>query len=551
MSDPTIPPLALVNDHSSMGIDNDDTYGVHIQIETTNDWIYTPEGRSPDYDAQILISIVVGTDANALCSSDAAADISFTLAEGESISDGNYDAQTNTYSWTATVTPQPNGVVISETKPLVFDMIAIKPNNVSGEAAISLLPRLKARPGKNKTDIEGTLMSYMVEKSTPPVVIDDVVWSLANLPGPGSLKWTATGTVQYCTIQANGEDIGVARYYSKDSQYEASNLILQSGLQTVTITACDQNGNTATNNTRITLRDLNPYFRLQVANGLPISLIASDQSSRIYGIFRTDQSPAEIWQNDQSGTQDNWVKTGLILKSGYETSPCVYYDSQFYLVGGSSFDFNSFQNSFWFYEQDNWKPIASPPSWNEPRIGQAVTIFRQAIWVAGGYGASGKVYDDVYSYNQGKWTPQPTLPLSLCNASFAVVGEKLYLFGGYSDMPGGTTTSSLYCLGESWVDQQKSTPAGTADYWSLGSLGGGLLLLASFNGTAFTGEINNDLPAWSSTTTRLSDLTAKFFLETRPPYGFSTLTYHNYLFLILTGTDKDSVFAYYDPSTAS
>src|ERR1051325_312713 len=551
MSDPTIPLLSLKNDHSAMGIKNDDTYGLHLEIATTDDWIYTPAGRFPDYDCQILISIRIGSDPDDLCASSPVADnILFTQYDRESIPSGSCDA--DVYSWDVTIAPENDGTIISKANALVIQMSKIKPNDAEGEATISFLPRLKARPSMGKTDINGTVMSYKVEKTTPPMVIKDVRWSLMDKSGPGTLTWTVTGDAQRCTIEANGEQIKLDHYERNDTTYKAD-MILQSGPQIVTITAWDPNDNTASNTTTMPFESFNPYFNLRISNGRPLSLVQSDQTAQLYAVFASDGSGAELWQNDQSGTQNNWKKKWAVLK-GYETSPCVYYKSNFYLLGGSSFDFECFQNKFWKSSDGNWNTIAEPGGWKEPRIGQAVVLFNQSIWIAGGYGSSGKVYDDVYSYNQDQdqWTPRPTLPLPLCNAALAVVNGSLYLFGGFRDMPGSSASTKLYCLsGEYWVDQNKTPPppATVADYWALGSLGDDLLLLGSFNGTSFTGKLKRDLLYWQSTTARLSDL-LNFVSDDQSPFGFSTFAYQKRLFLIMTAAEGRSVFGYYDPSTA-
>jgi hypothetical protein len=550
MSDPTIPLLGLKTDHSVMGIKNNDTYGLHFEIEAAEDWLYTPSGRFPDYEPQIVISIRIGLDSKALCASTSAADnIFFTQLDRESTSSGTSDAQS--YNWHVTIQALVGDVIISKESSLVIQMNKIEPNDVEGEATICLLPRLKSLTGK--ADINGTVMSYKVQKTTPPIVISDVRWSLLDNPGLGTLTWTVTGDAKHCTIQANEEDIGKAEYCGEHTQYKADELILQAGPQIVTITAWDQDDNTATYTTTINLKSFNPYFNLQVKNGRSLSLVQNDQTTQLYAVFSPDGSSAELWENDQSGTQDNWKDTCAKLISGYETSPCVYYNSQFYLLGGSSFDFKDFQNNFWKYQDGKWQAIAQPSGWNEPRIGQAVVLFNQSIWIAGGYGASGKVYDDVYSFNQDKdeWIVQPTLPLPLCNTSLAVADGRLYLFGGFSDMPGGNASTKLYCLsGEHWVDQNKNPPGALADYWALGSFGAELFLLGSFDGKAFTGKLQRDLPNWQSTTSSLSEL-LNFASRDRSPFGFSTFAYRKRLFLIMTATEGQSVFGYYDPGTPS
>ena len=244
MSDPSIPALALVNDHSAVGIDNQDTYGLQFAIRASEDWVYVPDGASQEYDAQIVIAIRVGDDddeEDALCASQSTARrITFSRDSA-----GSWDSQSRTYSWVVTIAADAPDPIISKTAPLVIDMSNIRPNDKAGVATITLRPRLKAQPGTGKTDIVGTPMSYKVEKTTPPIVIDNVQWSRDGKPGRGSLTWRATGEIRSCTVQVNGETVGTYPQ-SASSNYEANDLVLEVGSRFVTITATDQNNNTAT-----------------------------------------------------------------------------------------------------------------------------------------------------------------------------------------------------------------------------------------------------------------------------------------------------------------
>jgi hypothetical protein len=548
MPEPVIPGLELAHDNSAMGTNSPDTYGLHLEIDAPDPWVYVPAGRFPDYTPQIVVSALADNTAAALCaSSTAAGQINVTLPARAKLTAASFDTGSKTYSWTISVTSDdPATVVIGPQTPLAFDLTNIKPSNTPGAAKISLTPLMKANPGSGKTDIAGTPLVYTVDKSEPPLVIEEVKWSLGTRAGQGVLSWTVTGEVRDCVIRANGEQIG--RPSANGIEYSAS-LILQSGPQALAITAADANGNTATYSENKDFSDFNPYFRLQVSNGRPVSLVASDQTQVLYGVFRQPDG-ARIWQNDLSGTQDNWQATGISLPAGTETSPCVFYGGNFYLAGGSAFDPGSFGSAFQVYAGNIWQAIQGPDAWTEPRIGQAVALFDGAIWVAGGYGASGAVYGDVFSYTRdahgaGRWTAKPSLPQPRCNASLASVGEQLYLYGGYTDMPGGNSISDLHLLtGTGWADQQKTPPAGAPDYWCLGSAADALLLLASFAGRAFTLRLTS-APNWQGSDSNLSN--AAISPNTQPPYGFTTAAFKGWLFFVMADTAEHWAFAYYEP----
>jgi hypothetical protein len=548
MSEPVIPSLELAHDNSAMGTNSPDTYGLHLEVDAPEAWVYVPAGRFPDYTPQIVVSALADNTAAALCASwTAAGQINVKLPARASLSAAGFDTASKTYSWTISITSDdPATVVIGPQTPLAFDLTNITPDNIPGPAKITLAPRMKANQGSGKTDIEGAPLFYTVDKSEPPLVIEDVKWSLSTRAGQGVLSWTVTGDVRDCVLRANGEEIGHPS--GNGIEYSAS-LILQSGPQALAITAADANGNTATYSENKDFSDFNPYFRLQVSNGRPLSLVSSDQTTVIYGVFQ-QQEGAHIWKNDLSGTQDNWQATGIALPAGTATSPCVFYGGNFYLTGGSAFDPGSFGSAFWVYADNTWQAIKGPDAWSEPRIGQAVALFDGAIWVAGGYGASGAVYDDVFSYTRdgnggGQWTAKHPLPEPRCNASLASVGEGLYLYGGYTDMPGGNAKSDLYLLtGTGWADQQKIPPTGAPDYWCLGSLKDALLLLANFSGRAFTLRMTS-APNWQGDDSNLSNVAIS--PNTQPPYGFTIALFKDRLFLVMGDTAGHSAFAYYEP----
>jgi hypothetical protein len=552
MSEPVIPSLVLAPDNSAMSTNSRDTYGLHLEVDAPEAWVYVPAGRFPDYTPQIVVSALADNTAAALCaSSTAAGQINVKLPARASLSAAGFDTASKTYSWTISITSDdPATVVIGPQTPLAFDLTNIRPNNIPGIAKITLTPRMKANQA-GKTDIGGPPLVYTVEKSVPPLVIEDVKWSLGTRAGKGLLSWTVTGDVLDCVVRANDEQIG---YPIADGTEYSASLILQSGPQALTITAADANGNTATYSENKDFSDFNPYFRLQVSNGRPLSLVSSDQTAILYGVFQKQEEDPFIWQNDLSGTQDNWQATGIALPGGAATSPCVFYGGSFYLAGGSAFDPGSFGSAFWVYADNKWQPIQGPDAWSEPRIGQAVALFDEAIWVAGGYGASGAVYDDVFCYTRdasggGRWTAKLSLPEPRCNASLASVGERLYLYGGYTDMPGGTAKSDLCLFTDTgWADQHKTPPAKKKpDYWCLGSLNDALLLLASFGGRAFTLRMTSK-PNWQGDDSNLSNVAIT--PDAQPPYGFTTVLFKHRLFLVMGDTTGNSAFAYYEPPSS-
>lgn len=553
MAAPTIPKLTLANDDSAMGTHTQDTYGLQFKINAAAAWTYTPAGRFPEYTAQIVITIKVGAGDADLCPSQSQADtITFTTPQNVSMSPASYDSTTQTVSWAATITEDANHVILDPKTPLIIQMGEIEPNDAVGKTSIVLTPKMIAKPGSGNSDVSGTDMVYTVEKTQPPMIIDNVDWSLQTKPGAGKLTWKATGAIEHCTLGVDGEPIGKSSYTSTSTQYSAD-ITLESSTQSVTITAVDANHNTATLRHGFHFSNYDPYFSLKTSNGRPISVIESDQTAFLNAVFEDDtpgKTGGRVWRNGHSGTQDNWTDTGIVLPSGMTSSPVVYYSGSYYLMGGSRFDLGDFSADFLIYADNRWQTLAAPAGWTEPRMGQAVALFDQQIWVAGGFGASGTVYSDVYSFKTdnnggGTWTKQAALPSGLCCASMVVVNGSLYLFGGYSDAPNGTATNSLYLRSSSgWTNQQKAPPTGAPDYWTLGSVKDALYLLGSFGGTAFTGTMTN-APHWQGGDANLSNVVIQ--PPSQPPYGMNTVQFGAQLFFAMADTSGKSVLAFYAP----
>ena len=126
------------------------------------------------------------------------------------------------------------------------------------------------------------------------------------------------------------------------------------------------------------------------------------------------------------------------------------------------------------------------------------------------------------------------------------MGERLYLYGGYTDMPGGNAKSDLYLLtGTGWADQQKVPPAGARRTTGARlSPKDALLLLANFSGRAFTLRMTS-APNWQGDDSNLSNVAIS--PNTQPPYGFTIVGFEDRLFLVMGDTAEHSAFAYYEP----
>lgn len=152
-------------------------------------------------------------------------------------------------------------------------------------------------------------------------------------------------------------------------------------------------------------------------------------------LFRT-RHPLEPWSPVDSTVSD---REGLCVPEGFATSPGVYFHGRIWLIGGSAVDPDFVSNCIWSID-----PNAEDPKWTQeptpewpPRMGHAVSVFENTIWVMGGRRDPGIAENDVWTFDVDgqSWTrrntPVPWGPRCL----FSVVphDQDLWLFGGVDE----------------------------------------------------------------------------------------------------------------------
>jgi N-acetylneuraminic acid mutarotase len=114
----------------------------------------------------------------------------------------------------------------------------------------------------------------------------------------------------------------------------------------------------------------------------------------------------------------------------------VVHQNQIYVVGGCSSDvYQQFHNavaSLEVYDPalDSWAVLPSMPT---PRVGPAAAVVGNKIYVIGGFTRStwsANPVMEVYEINSGQWSTAPSKPTPCSWARAAVWHDKIYVFGG-------------------------------------------------------------------------------------------------------------------------
>jgi Kelch motif len=180
--------------------------------------------------------------------------------------------------------------------------------------------------------------------------------------------------------------------------------------------------------------------------GFPLDVIQLFNANDVllYAVFRYTYREQEIaflastdnpfapWSTVESEVpeQDSWIP------SGFATSPGVYFKDHIWLVGGSQIDPDNTSNIVWRLDPKKkvWQKVGAAlwPS----RMGHAVLVFQNKIWVMGGRDPSGNALNDVWACDgeSGNWTrvSQETLWEPRCLCYPTVWNKEIWLYGGAS-----------------------------------------------------------------------------------------------------------------------
>lgn len=244
------------------------------------------------------------------------------------------------------------------------------------------------------------------------------------------------------------------------------------------------------------------------------TLLLNADNVCLYGIFRREfegQKKAFLFQTENPFGGWNFVKSSVpddqssSIPEGFATSPGVYFDNKLWLIGGSQIDQQKTSRGVWCFD-----PTQTPQKiWQQcreadwpARMGHAVLVFQNKIWVMGGRDEAGNALNDVWTLDAGKpeWTRvnEKSWNSGRCLINPVVFEEKIWLYGGAAEPSSAELYDDLYICSPvsegnyKWEKQESLTGAitGTGEKPKkpiascLQVLGGKLHLFGKFRTTA-------------------------------------------------------------------
>jgi hypothetical protein len=303
-------------------------------------------------------------------------------------------------------------------------------NTPPGDAKIEIL--VQTSTGRQQWSL-GENSSITVEKKVEPRGKPEILYFIVNPNHILHAGQTAV-TVSFCatgyetlTLFRNNEEVGnwrsdaenksVDDTFPKDPETERPSITSVYRLEGRYTEAADQTE--VRNALDRTAQVISPgWNRIALPQGSPVRLfVANDLSGsgldRLYGIFKNVRGTYALYSS-ATGV-DAWRLEHGDVPQHMATSPGVYYKNKLWLIGGSSVDPDSLLNEVWCYEADqsskkqSWKRKGDFPSTMPARMGHACVVFKDTIWVIGGYN-NGTAYRDAWQGKEGsngqlEWMP--------------------------------------------------------------------------------------------------------------------------------------------------
>jgi hypothetical protein len=203
--------------------------------------------------------------------------------------------------------------------------------------------------------------------------------------------------------------------------------------------------------------DLQPYQK----SGLPLQpteIINADDVC-LYGVFRytlLEKETVLLYKTDE--TFSRWIPVNRSVPKGFSESPGVWLGGQIWLVGGSQVDPDLTSNLVCQFDPTTniWtKP--QPANWRA-RMGHAVLVFNEEIWVMGGRDSAGNTLDDIWRRDRksSTWVPVNVAdgqrPAPRCLFRPTVFNGQIWVYGGVKEPFSRTVYSDL------WVYPSRSKP---------------------------------------------------------------------------------------------
>jgi hypothetical protein len=186
----------------------------------------------------------------------------------------------------------------------------------------------------------------------------------------------------------------------------------------------------------------------------PTCLFNSDAgNSIVFVIFRrTDSHQGLLFKTENPFW--GWTRMPWDVPVGLVTSPGVYYDNKLWLIGGSQIDPEITSNEVWYIEPSQsasqWIKLESPSPWSR-RMGHAVLVYKQKIWVMGGCDENGNALNDLSSFDVStkQWSEPASAPWSKRCMFSAVTfnsnqDREIWVYGGVTEPLSSDFRRDLY-----------------------------------------------------------------------------------------------------------
>jgi hypothetical protein len=216
------------------------------------------------------------------------------------------------------------------------------------------------------------------------------------------------------------------------------------------LVATDRKDSTRRKSKTVTIQVLEPgWHSIGLAPyGYP-ALLCNMNGVKLYGIFVKEGRPRLY---SSAYPISVWSLENEEVPAGMETSPGVCLDGKLWLAGGSSGDPRHCSNQIGYYEKEEsgegaWKKVEEKGGFTS-RMGHGCVVFKDKIWILGGFGENGKTLNDVWSFDPkegfkphgpARWPPR-------CMFAAAVFGEKIWIYGG-------ATAPLADCLDDMWTSE--------------------------------------------------------------------------------------------------
>jgi hypothetical protein len=174
--------------------------------------------------------------------------------------------------------------------------------------------------------------------------------------------------------------------------------------------------------------------------------------AKLYGIFKKD-GKASLYSSVYPLSV--WDLANPDVPEGMETSPAVCFENKLWLVGGGAADPNTISKKVFCLEGGEWIDKSDKvPGEFTARMGHSCVVFKEKIWVLGGMDTTGKVLNQVWSFDsEGNWEQHKSVGWSeRCMFAATVYDDMIWLYGGVEDPVGGRPLDDMWTSsdGENW-----------------------------------------------------------------------------------------------------